>query len=338
MTLTIASFFTGAGGMDVGFVSAGFNIIWANEFDQNMHQTYRINHPNTILDGRNIFDIKSHEIPDVDGMIGGPPCQSWSAAGCNRGITDLRGQAFLEFIRILNDKNPMFFVIENVEGLTRKTHSAIFQSILNKLKTTASGYNISFQVLNASDYMVPQDRMRLFIIGIRNDLKFTFKFPEPIKSIVTLRTAIWDLRQDAIPYIIMKCTDGNAYLQSDWSSHFMSRNRVREWDECSFTIPASARHVTIHPQAPKMIKHSQDIYIFVPGSEHLYRRFTVNECARIQTFPDHYFKFDNLQTAYKMIGNAVPCKLAEAVAIALFQQLTNHSNTYTRKKIMVTKK
>lgn len=321
MTLTIASFFSGAGGMDFGFVSAGFKIIFANEFDQNIHSTYRKNHPDTILDGRSIFDICSNEIPNVDGIIGGPPCQSWSIAGSNKGITDVRGQAFFEFIRILNDKNPKFFVIENVEGLTRSTHSVIFQSILNKLKLSGSGYNLSFKVLNASDYSVPQDRMRLFIIGIRNDFNFFFKFPEPFKPVITLRDAIWDLRQYAKPYISNQCIDGNAYLQSDWSSQFMSRNRVREWDECGFTIPASARHVTIHPQAPKMLKQNKDVYIFVPGSEQLYRRFTVNECARIQTFPDNYFQFNNLQTAYKMIGNAVPCKLAEAIAKALFQQI-----------------
>jgi len=329
MSITIASFFCGAGGMDVGFKNAGFKIMWANEFDKDIWATYRANHPETKLDIRSIFNIPSTDIPDTDGIIGGPPCQSWSAAGKNGGAEDIRGQAFFEYIRVLNDKNPKFFVVENVEGLTRSTHTQSFNQILNSLSGCGSGYTLSWQVLSASDYQVPQDRKRLFIIGIRKDIPFKYQFPTPTSASasasasaskkVTLRDTISDLVGLEVPTKTSVTSNCNCYYDSDWSSNFMSRNRVRGWDECGFTVPASCRHVTIHPQAPKMINKSKDKFIFVPGQEHLYRRFTINECARIQTFPDNYFKFNNINTAHKMIGNAVPPLLAEAIARSLIQ-------------------
>lgn len=107
--MDIVSFFAGAGGLDLGFQQAGFNVIWANEYDKEIWETYENNHPNTILDKRSIVDIPENEVPDCDGIIGGPPCQSWSGAGAARGIKDKRGQLFYDFIRILEAKQPKFF-------------------------------------------------------------------------------------------------------------------------------------------------------------------------------------------------------------------------------------
>lgn len=319
MTLTIASFFSGAGGMDVGFTNAGYQIIWANEFDKDIWDTYRKNHPKTYLDTRSLFDIPSQSIPDTDGIIGGPPCQSWSAAGKNLGAGDLRGQVFFEYIRVLNDKQPKFFVVENVEGITRATHKQIFDQILLELGQCGPGYTLSWQILKASDYEVPQDRNRLFIIGIRKDIAFSYQFPLPSANKVTLKDAIYHLLGQAVATKTSVTSNPNCYLEAGWSSNFMSRNRVRGWDEYGFTVPASSRHVTFHPQAPKMIHDTKDKFKFVPGYENLYRRFTINELSRIQTFPDNYMVFRNINTAYKMIGNAVPCKLAEFVARSLLK-------------------
>lgn len=294
-------------------------------------------HPHSKLDKRSIFNIPITDIPQTYGIIGGPPCQSWSAAGKNLGAIDLRGQAFFEFIRVLTDKNPAFFVIENVEGITRKTHNDEFKEILKLLSTAGSvGYNIYHRVLTASDYEVPQDRKRLFIVGFRKNLvlRKPFSFPACSSKKVTLRDSIYDLISLAKPTKTSVTSDPNCYLDSDWSSNFMSRNRVRDWDEFGFTVPASSRHVTIHPQAPKMMQESKDKFIFVPGQEYLYRRFTINELARIQTFPDNYFKFRNINAAHKMVGNAVPCKLAEAVALAVKDSLPNQILT----KISIKKK
>ena len=108
------SLFTGAGGLDLGFKNAGFDIIWANEFDKSILDTLRANFPETDLNDRSIAEVTSSDIPDSIGIIGGPPCQSWSEAGALRGIDDSRGQLFLEYVRILRDKQPTFFLAENI--------------------------------------------------------------------------------------------------------------------------------------------------------------------------------------------------------------------------------
>jgi DNA (cytosine-5)-methyltransferase 1 len=318
----IVSFFSGAGGLDKGFENAGFDVIWANEYDKDIWETFAKNHPNTILDRRSITDIKSSEVPDCDGIIGGPPCQSWSEAGSLRGIKDKRGQLFFEFIRILADKQPKFFLAENVSGMLLERHSRALENI--KEMFGECGYDLSFETLNASDFGVPQDRKRVFFIGYRKDLKMKFTFPEPTtnKERITLEQAIGDLKNSVIPAASGNYTNGDKckvpnheYMTGGFSSMFMSRNRVRGWDEISFTIQAGGRHAPIHPQAPKMILIGQDQREFVKGKEKLYRRLSVRECARIQTFPDDYkFYYKNIANGYKMIGNAVPVNLAFALA------------------------
>lgn len=108
MKLNIVSLFTGAGGLDLGFEKAGFHTVWANEYDSTIWDTFQYNFPDTALDKRNILDVSSNVIPESIGIIGGPPCQSWSEAGAGRGIEDKRGQLFFEYIRILRDKDPIF--------------------------------------------------------------------------------------------------------------------------------------------------------------------------------------------------------------------------------------
>jgi DNA (cytosine-5)-methyltransferase 1 len=324
--MKIASFFAGSGGLDLGFENADFDIVWANEYDKSIWETYRNNHTNTILDTRSIVDVPSEEVPDCDGIIGGPPCQSWSEAGSLRGIEDKRGQLFFEFIRIIRDKQPKFFLAENVSGMLAPRHSEALENI--KSLFVECGYNLSFSLLNAADYGVPQDRHRVFFIGIRKDLDKIFEFPKPHSFKVTLKDAIWDLKDTAIPAneknkTSSKCEIPNhEYLTGGFSTMFMSRNRVRNWEEQSFTIQAGGRHCPIHPQAPKMLKIETNKQIFIPEYESLYRRLSVREVARIQTYPDDFiFHYLSLLDGYKMIGNSVPVKLAEALAMSIKQQL-----------------
>lgn len=318
----IVSLFSGAGGLDLGFERAGFKIILANEYDKSIWETYEKNHK-TPLDKRDIRKIDSSDIPDCDGIIGGPPCQSWSEAGSMKGIEDSRGQLFYDFIRLLKNKHPKFFVAENVSGMLSKRHEKAVNNIIKLFED--AGYNMHIKLLNANDYNVSQDRLRVFYVGFRKDLNINFSFPKPLNYKPTLKDAIWDLKDSAIPALEKNKTNGNnckipnhEYMIGSFSTIYMSRNRVRSWDEPSFTIQAGGRHAPIHPQAPKMIQVEPNKRIFEPGKENLYRRLTIRECARIQGFPDDFkFYYNDLATGYKMIGNAVPVNLAYAIGSAI---------------------
>lgn len=317
--MKVVSLFTGAGGLDLGFTKAGFDIIWANEFDSTIWETFERNFSETKLDKRSIVDVPTSDIPFSDGIIGGPPCQSWSEAGAGRGINDKRGQLFFEYIRLLKDKQPAFFLAENVSGILHPKHKEAFENILKQFESV--GYNISYKLLNANDYGVPQDRLRVIIIGYhKKKVGFSFEFPDPLPHKPTLKEAIFDLRL-AKPARESNKTNGDLkisnheYMNGGFSTIYMSRNRVRSWDEPSFTIQAGGRHAPIHPQAPKMKFISQNKRIFVPGKEPLYRRLSIRECARIQTFPDTFiFHYRDVADGYKMIGNAVPVQFAYHIA------------------------
>ncbi|MBX3281229.1 MAG: DNA cytosine methyltransferase [Acidobacteria bacterium] len=327
--MKVVSFFSGAGGLDLGFQKAGFDIIWANEYDRTIWTTYERNHAHTFLDRRSIVEIESSEVPDCDGIIGGPPCQSWSEAGSLRGIRDARGQLFFEFMRILADKRPKFFLAENVSGMMLPSNIGALQNIISLFEEC--GYSLSFTSVNAADYGVPQDRKRVFFVGFRKDLEVRFAFPSPTTpdSRVVLRDAIGDLTKFAIPAQGNnrsnkgKCRIPNhEYMVGGFSPIYMSRNRVRSWDEVSFTIQAGGRHAPIHPQAPKMKFVGPNLRHFVEGKESLYRRLSVRECARIQTFPDDFeFFYEHISDGYKMIGNAVPVLLAKQIAHAILRDL-----------------
>ena len=265
MDNTIVSLFSGCGGLDIGFNQAGFKVIWANDNDKKVWDTYKNNHIETIFDKRNIQEILAKDIPDCLGIIGGPPCQSWSEAGAKRGFGDDRGRLILEYIRILKDKQPLFFLAENVSGLVHKRHYQSFKEII--LSLGEAGYSVSYKLINAMNYNVPQDRERVIIIGYHSSLKKTFDFdtlPE-LTYIPNLKDTIWDLKDDAISALENNKTNGNLcsftnheYAIGGFSSHYMSRNRVRSWNETSFTIIASGRHIPLHPQALKMIKIEKD--------------------------------------------------------------------------------
>ena len=167
--MKLVTFFAGAGGLDLGFSRAGFDVLWANEYDKEIWETYEKNHNGVFLDKRSITDIPTEEIPDCDGIIGGPPCQSWSEAGALRGIGDKRGQLFYEFIRILADKQPKFFLAENVSGMLLPVHKVALENIKNMFKQC--GYNLSLQ-------------MRWMILSMR---RFLIRLPMNGRGTVALR-------------------------------------------------------------------------------------------------------------------------------------------------------
>lgn len=334
--MNIISLFSGCGGLDLGFERAGFNIPVANEFDKTIWATFKANHPQTHLiegDVRQVTrkDIEPFLSGEVDGIIGGPPCQSWSEAGALRGIEDARGQLFYDYIRILTEFKPKFFLAENVSGMLANRHSEAVQNILKLFRE--AGYNVSLTLVNAKDYGVAEERKRVFYIGFRDDLDVQFQFPQGSTAEddkkLTLRDIIWDLQDTAVPagpknHHNPAAVNNNEYYTGDFSSMFMSRNRVKGWDEQAFTVQASGRQCQLHPQAPKMVKMDKDVCRFVKGQEHLYRRMTIREVARVQGFPDDFrFVYEETNNAYKMIGNAVPVNLAYEIACGIRAALEN---------------
>ncbi len=328
--MNVLSLFSGCGGLDLGFERAGFDIPVANEFDSAIYETFKVNHPKTHLVEGDVRQItKENILPfvkgEIDGIIGGPPCQSWSEAGSLKGIEDARGQLFFDYIRLLQELRPKFFLAENVSGMLADRHSVAVQNILNLFEQ--SGYDVSLTLVNAKDYGVAEERKRVFYIGFRKDLGINFRFPKgsttEYDKKLTLRDIIWDLQSTAVPagpknHHNPEAINNNEYFTGAFSPIFMSRNRVKSWDEQAFTVQASGRQCQLHPQAPKMEKFDKNDCRFVKGAEHLYRRMTIREVARVQGFPDDFkFIYKDTNNAYKMIGNAVPVNLAYEVAVAI---------------------
>ena len=299
---TAVSLFCGAGGLDLGFDRAGFKTIWANDFNADACETFRLWSDANVVCG-DISKIPSDAIPDSDIMLGGFPCQGFSLSGPRR-IDDSRNVLYKEYVRILKSKMPLAFVGENVKGLLTMGEGKIIEAIVEAFHEC--GYKIAYRLLNAVDYGVPQDRERVIIVGLREDLKFKdFVFPESSKERTTLRDAIGKMGA------ARKCD----VCDAPFSSRYMSRNRKRGWDEASFTIPAMSKQVALHPSSPDMVKIGKDDWRF--GNKGRTRRLSWKEAAAIQTFPASMEFVGDITSKYKQIGNAVPVLLAEKIAKSL---------------------
>ena len=304
---TAVSLFCGAGGLDTGFEQAGFKTIWANDFDKDACKTHQNWSRAKVVCG-DIAKVDVTEIPDSDIILGGFPCQGFSLSG-PRKIDDSRNVLYKHYVRIVKAKQPKIFVGENVKGLLTMANGDIFEAI--KEEFSQCGYNVFSQLVNARYFGVPQDRERVIIVGIRKDLGINdFSIPVPKNKRMTMREALAGMPEPSPDDI----------CNAPYSSRFMSRNRKRGWDDVSYTIPAMAKQVTLHPSSPDMEKLGTDLWRF--GNDGLTRRFSWQEAAVIQTFPrDLKFEGD-LVSKYKQIGNAVPVKLAEYVATLLYAILT----------------
>lgn len=312
---TAISLFCGAGGLDIGFERAGFKTIWANDFDRDACKTHSSWSNADVVCG-DVAKIDAKDIPDADIMLGGYPCPGYSLAGPRR-VEDSRNRLYLEYVRIVKAKQPLMFVGENVKGLLTMGNGSVFETICKDFSD--AGYTVFAKLLNASDYGVPQDRERVIFVGFRNDLGVkSFDYPAKRNYTVTLRDAIAGISYNP-----------NEVCNQSYSSRYMSRNRKRNWDEVSYTIPAMAKQVALHPDSPDMIKVDKDLWKFGDGFT---RRLSWREIAAIQTFPADMEFYGDLTSIYKQIGNAVPVKLAEIMATHLYGVLTNIINGYTGKK------
>lgn len=338
--MNVVSFFAGCGGLDLGFEKAGFRVIWANDVEPHCRATYIRNHPNTEFVLGDICKIDPNIIPDCDGFIGGPPCQSWSVGGLQKGLEDVRGQLFLKYIELIGTKKPKFFVIENVKGLLDDRFRGVFNDFLKQLN--AVGYKVQWALLDAVNYRIPQNRERIFIVGFRKDLNATFAFPISIcDKPITIEQAIGDIT-DVPNYIAdgkkkdydKKNKVNNRYpnhdvLVSKYGSFYYRGNRRRGWQQPSFTINATADYIPLHPSSPKMLFYGRENWNFQKDKIDKYRRLSVRECARIQTFSDDFvFEYDNIRDAYKMIGNAVPPRLGYVIAKSISNAIDGNGQMY----------
>lgn len=299
--MKLASFFSGAGGLDLGFEQAGFKVIYSNDNWKGVQKTYESNLGS--LDTRSIQDLHPDDIPSVDGFIGGPPCQAWSEAGAMKGENDPRGRAFWDYIRLIRAKRPRFFVAENVKGFLAPRN----EKVLEEFRRELYQYEIEARLLDATDYGIPQRRQRVFIVGYHKD--FEKRFSVPRKSFH---------RRPVLVDLFYRLSQDEPRYKGGCSSRFLSRQRVASWEEPSYTIVATERQVPFHPSSPKMKKVGKETFEVQPGS----RRLSIPECAAIQGFPMSFdFHYESTADGYKMIGNAVPPGLGKAVADTIHSQL-----------------
>ncbi|MGM9767353.1 MAG: DNA cytosine methyltransferase [Candidatus Cryptobacteroides sp.] len=317
--MRVVSFFAGCGGLDLGFEQSGFDVVWANEFNPCCQATYIRNHPDTTLVIGDVCQIDPADIPDCDGFIGGPPCQSWSVGGRQRGLNDERGMLFVKYLELINAKKPKFFLIENVKGMLDDKFKDIFNGFVHRLDSY--GYDVRWTLLDAADFGVPQNRERVFFIGFRKELGIEYNFPEPnCLQPVTLQEAIGDITESPACFNVVDKVEKGHYLNhdvltSEFGLFYYRGNRRRGWHQPSFTINATAEFAPLHPSSPKMLYYGHENWRFQNERLGEYRRLSVRECARIQSFPDSFiFEYNDIREAYRMIGNAVPPLLAKTIA------------------------
>ena len=305
---TAISLFCGAGGLDIGFERAGFKTIWANDFEPDACKTHENWSDAEVVCG-DIAKVDINTIPDADVILGGFPCQGFSLSG-PRKIDDSRNVLYKHYVEIVKHKKPLMFVGENVKGILTMGEGKIIEAIIDEF--SQCGYDVYCELLNSRNYEVPQDRERVIICGFRKDLGIKhFEYPRPRNYIVTLKEALKNIPKPTEEEVCM----------APYSSRYMSRNRKRNWDEVSYTIPAMAKQVTLYPGSPDMQKVDKDLWEF--GKEGETRRLSWREAAAIQTFPPELEFYGDLVSKYKQIGNAVPVKLAEIVATHLYGLLAN---------------
>lgn len=329
----LVSLFSGCGGMDKGFEDAGYKRVWANDFDSDAQAVFRLNLGE--IDGRDITQVPVEDIPDCDIITAGFPCQPFSNAGNRKGVYDSRGELYLECLRIIEFKKPKVVLFENVKGLLSSKHQSgkrlidVIKEDLEKL-----GYNVNYKVVNASDYGVPQNRERMILVAFREDLNKTFIFPkeQKDKSRLTLRHVLdvpadapnqsyWEYSPQAQD-MIEQIPQGGSWKSIPYENLSPRFKRIRD-DMKRYHAPNFYRRFSLDEINGTITASAQpeNCGITHPIEN---RRYTIREIARIQTFPDDFLFIDdtkkNIVAMYKVIGNAVPCHLANVLAKSILEQ------------------
>lgn len=291
----VCSLCSGCGGFDLGFIQAGFKIVWANDIDKFAVQSYKENiGENIVLGDINTLDISS--IPDHDIMLAGFPCQPFSIMGNEKGFEDHRGSIFFRICEIIRFHNPRIVVLENVGRLISHKGGQTYEIIRHSL--TELGYIVYQQILNSSDFGVPQTRNRVFIVAFK-DKSIKFKFPD----IQPLNKSLQEILEKNVPIKYYLSDKIKKTILSEGSGGYSSKPQT----DLQIARPLCA-------SMGKMHRAGQDNYV---TTEYGLRRLTPRECARLQGFSEDYKIVVSDRQAYKQFGNAVTVPVAYAVASAI---------------------
>lgn len=302
--MRVVSLFSGAGGLDLGFIWVGHEIVWANDIDKDAVETYRANVGAHIIKGP-IELIPSSAIPGCDIVIGGFPCQGFSIANMNRSPEDSRNKMYLELLRVIRDKQPKYFLAENVRGLISLGRGKVLEMILRDLE--GAGYRVKHKVLDAADYGVPQHRRRVIFIGVRNGIPHDIGFPPPTHA---------DPASNPEPPMQPWVTIGEALRgipepeeAPELPNHTYSKYKLR------FVGYLGHRPVDPNKPAPTVTARGDDrggVVVLHHPQNH--RRMSARELATTQSFPLSFWFAGSRSSAYRQIGNAVPPIFAKALA------------------------
>lgn len=311
MNYRTVSLFSGIGGLDLGFIKQGFNIIWANDFDKHAVESYKANIDTNIVCG----DLNNYleDIPEHDILLAGFPCQPFSLMGKQQGFTDERGTLFFTIERILKKHKPKVIVLENVKNLLTHDRGKTINKMLEILEDKLN-YKVYYNVLNTSDYGLPQTRRRVFIVGFLieefGEELNTFTFPSPEK----LNTTVFDLLDDNVDKKYFLSNRILPTILSNGSKNYYSKSEIN----LKIAKPLTA---TMH----KMHRANQDNYYedivnrnkFEDTAEKrisTIRRLTPNECRKLQGFPDNWKYVVSDTQLYRQFGNAVSVNVSEKLA------------------------
>ena len=304
--MKVVSLFSGIGGLDQGFIDAGYDVVWANDFDQYAAYTYNKNNPEGIMHLGDINEIDLDDIPQHDVLIGGFPCQPFSMMGEQKGFEDTRGTLFFRIVEIINyqikkQRAPRVIVLENVRRLLTHDNKKTFATIKRVLEEL--GYKVFYSVLNSADYGVPQIRNRLFIVCFRNN-DVDFEFPAPIELSLSMHD-ILEKHVDEKYYLSEKL---KPTILSDGTGGYVAKSEINQ----SPARPLCATMSKMHRACQD--NYYSDDYILGNGDAERIRKLTPRECARLQGFDDNFVIDVSNAQAYKQFGNAVTVNVSRAVA------------------------
>ena len=323
---TIASFFGGVGGIDLGFEqSKKFSTVYINEFDKNAQETISLNFPDVYLDRRDIHDVKANEVPPTDIIVGGFPCQAFSIAGYRKGFDDERGDLFFELLRIINHHKPKAIFVENVKNMVTHDHGNTFKVIREAL--TLNGYLIKWKVLNGKDYgNVPQNRERIYIVGFLDKNAFdNYSFPDSITLTNGLDTVIDFNSEVEEKYYYRK---GIQPFYDKLEETIKSQSSVYQWRRQYVRENKSGVVPTL---TANMGTGGHNVPIIL--SDHGIRKLTPRETFNVQGFPKT-FKLPPISNGqlYKQAGNSVVVpvikRIADNIALALDKSEDPHQLTF----------